>query len=149
VKRREATWSCGVILNEWFGEDLRAARIRVFPVHGVDNLPALVDSEIVAALGIRIATLSDNTAVSTAVSSRLRTRGEKAVARLIFEAERAGVGVHTIGLSQPDILLYLDEENCRRFVPNFPEWAAAVDEWANTGSHMQWKEWVSDTTVSV
>jgi hypothetical protein len=27
-----------IILEEWFGEELRSAGIRVYPVHGVDNL---------------------------------------------------------------------------------------------------------------
>lgn len=52
-----------IILTEWFAEELRAAGIRVFSVRGVDNLLTLVESEIVAALGIRIATLSDGTSI--------------------------------------------------------------------------------------
>ena len=46
-----------MILEEWFGQDLRAAGVRVYPVHGADNMPGLAESEITAALGIRIATL--------------------------------------------------------------------------------------------
>jgi hypothetical protein len=131
-----------IILDEWFGEDLRVARVRVFPVHGVDNLTGLVDSEIVAALGIRIATLSDDASVLRAVSGNPRTRGERAIARLVREAERAGAGVHPIGLTQPDILYYLDAEICRRIAPNFPGWSTAVGEWVSSGSRMQWKKWV-------
>ncbi len=52
-----------IILEEWFGQDLRAAGVRVYPVHGADNMPGLAESEITAALGIRIATLTDGTPV--------------------------------------------------------------------------------------
>jgi hypothetical protein len=46
-----------IILDEWFGEELRSAGVRVYPVHGVDNLTGLVESEITAALASRFAAL--------------------------------------------------------------------------------------------
>ena len=52
-----------IILEEWFGQDLRAAGVRVYPVHSTDNMPGLAESEITAALGIWIATLTDGTSV--------------------------------------------------------------------------------------
>ncbi len=131
-----------IILNEWFGDDLRAAGIRVFRVHGVDNLPGLVTSEIVTALGIRIATLSDDTDPSRATSLEVRTTGEGAVARLLAEAQGAQVTVHIVGLEQPDILYYLDETICRQIAPSFPGWSTAVSEWASEGRHGPWKRWV-------
>ncbi|HET9896319.1 MAG TPA: AAA family ATPase [Streptosporangiaceae bacterium] len=117
-----------LILREWFGDELRAAGIRVFPVHGVDNLPGLATSEVVTALGIRIATLSDDTDVSRARSARVRTTGEGAVARLIAETTRLGTAVHIVGLEQPDILYYLNEDICRKTAPDFPGWDTAVSE---------------------
>lgn len=132
-----------IILDEWFGDDLRGAGIRVFPVHGVDHLPGLVDSEIIAALGIRIATLSDDTSVSRAATGKPRTRGDSAVGRLLAEATRAGKEVHPVGLRQPDILYYLDATICRQVSPTFPGWHAAADERLNAGTHMPWKKWVA------
>jgi energy-coupling factor transporter ATP-binding protein EcfA2 len=131
-----------IILNEWFGNDLRSAGIRVFPVHGVDNLPGLITSDVVTALGIRIATLSDDTDPSRATSPDVRTTGEGAVARLLAEAKRAHVIVHITGLEQPDILYYLDETICRQAAPDFPGWSTAVSEWASEGRHGPWKRWV-------
>lgn len=133
-----------IILDEWFGDVLRGAGIRVFPVHGVDNLPGLAGSEIIAALGIRIATLSDDTSPSRASSGSPRTRGEHAVGRLLDEAARAGIQVHPIGLDQPDILYYLDETICRHVAPAFPGWDAAEAERRNARSRMRWKRWVED-----
>lgn len=132
-----------IILTEWFADDLHSAGIRVFPVHGVDNVLALADSEIVSALGIRIATLSDDTSVPRASSGRPKTRGERAVARLLREAAAAGVEVRAIGLSRPDILCCLDDEICQQVAPQFPGWTAATTEHAATGTREPWKRWVT------
>ena len=131
-----------IVLHEWFADELRTAGVLVFPVHGVDNMPGLATSEIIAALGIRIATLSDDTSVPNAIANSPRTRGERAVARLIAEAERAGITIHAVGLDQPDILFYLDETICRQHAPGFPGWRKAIDEWAKSGEHAPWKRWV-------
>jgi hypothetical protein len=131
-----------IILAEWFGNELRAAGIHVFPVRGVDNLAGLINSELAMALGIRIATLSDETSTSRALSGNPRTRGDRAVARLTSEAAQAGVKVHSIGLDKPDILCYLDEEVCREAAPAFPGWDAAMNECMNTGTHIPWKRWI-------
>jgi hypothetical protein len=131
-----------IVLHEWFADELRTAGVRVFPVHGVDNMPGLATSEIIAALGIRIATLSDDTSVPNAIANSPRTRGDRAVARLIAEAERARVTIHAVGLDQPDILFYLDETICRQHAPGFPGWRTAINEWAKSGEHAPWKRWV-------
>jgi hypothetical protein len=133
-----------IILDEWFGDVLRGAGIRVFPVHGVDNLPGLAESEITTALGIRIATLSDDTSPSRASSGSPRSRGEHAVGRLLDEAARKGTQVHPVGLDQPDILYYLDETICRHVAPAFPGWDAAEAERRNARSRLRWKRWVED-----
>jgi hypothetical protein len=132
-----------IVLDTWFGEELRSAGIRIFPVHGADQLPQLVESEIVAALGIRIATLTDQTDVPRARSGRPATRGERAVTRLLREAGRSGVQVKAVGCSQPDILYYLDEEVCRRAAPKFPGWRIAYDAAQKAGRAAEWKRWVS------
>ena len=131
-----------IILDEWFGENLRSAGVRMYPVHGVDNLTGLADSEIIAALGIRTATLSDDTSVKRAESGRVRTRGESAVARLLKEAALAGMPVRPVGLDQPDILYYLDKAICQRAAPSFPGWPEAAAERARERSRDPWKKWV-------
>lgn len=131
-----------IILHEWFGEELCGAGIRVHPVHGVDNLVGLAESEICAALGIRIATLSDDTSVRRPASGRVRTRGENAVARLIGESARTGMQVRPVGLDQPDILYYLDTAICQQVAPAFPGWPEAAAERAREGTREPWKRWV-------
>ena len=132
-----------IVLDAWFGEELRSAGIRIFPIHGADKLPHLVESEIVAALGIRIATLTDQTDIPRARSRRPATRGERAVTRLLREAERSGVQVKAVGCSQPDILYYLDEDVCRHAAPQFPGWRTAYDAARKAGRATEWKHWVS------
>jgi hypothetical protein len=131
-----------IILHEWFGEEFRSAGIRVYPVHGVDNLPGLAESEITAALGIRIATLSDDTSTRRVASDRVRTRGDSAVHRLLREAAQSGLKVRSIGLDQPDILYYLDTKICQESAPKFPGWPQAAIERARDGSRIPWKQWV-------
>jgi hypothetical protein len=132
-----------IVLDTWFGEELRSAGIRIFPIHGAKHLQHLLDSEIVAALGIRIATLTDQTDVPRARSGRPVTGGERAVTRLLREAKRSGVHVKAVGCSQPDILCYLDEEVCRRAAPKFPGWRTAFDAARKAGQAAEWKHWVS------
>jgi energy-coupling factor transporter ATP-binding protein EcfA2 len=131
-----------IILDEWFGQQLRAAGVRIFPVHGARHLPGLAESEIIAALGIRIAAVTDETSIARVTSRTPRTTGEVAVTRLIAEAKRAGFKVHAVGFSEPDILYYLDETICQKVAPAFPGWREAVNGWASTGKRGSWKHWV-------
>jgi hypothetical protein len=131
-----------IILCEWFGDSFRAAGIRVFPVHGVDNMPGLAESEIIAALGIRIAAISDATTIDRASADVPETRGERAVIRLLDEATRSGIEIKVFGLSEPDILYYLDTDICREFAPAFPGWHAAQQERSNEGSKVPWKRFI-------
>jgi energy-coupling factor transporter ATP-binding protein EcfA2 len=132
-----------IILTEWFADDLDAAGIRIFPVHGVDNVLALVESEVVAALGIRIATLSDDTSIGRIGSGKPRSRGDRAITRLLREAAAAGTEVKAVGLSRADILYYLDDEVCRQAAPHFPGWETATAAYADSGTHKPWKGWVA------
>ena len=135
-----------IVLDEWFGNELRDAGIRVFPAHGGDNFqelvttrPGVVGSEIIGALGIRIAVISD----------RSPNRVEPAVKRLLSEAERAGREVTHMSLSEEDILFYLDEQVCRNDAPDFPGWHAAQGAYRSAPRHdrkdRSWKKWVSET----
>jgi len=135
-----------IVLDEWFGNELRDAGIRVFPAHGGDNFqelvttqPGVVGSEIIDAMGIRIAVISD----------RSPNRVGPAVKRLLSEAERAGREVTHVSLSEEDILFYLDEQVCRNDAPDFPGWHAAQGAYRSAPRRDRkdrpWKKWVSET----
>lgn len=127
-----------IIFTEWFGAELRDAGIRVFPAHGADNFgeitstnPGLAGSEIVAALGIRLATVSD-----------ARPSGAKRIAREALQVNRE---VIALSLAEEDILFYLDEEVCRKEASGFPGWRAAYAAGCRAGPRRKWKKWITDT----
>src|SRR5262245_3814766 len=68
-------------------------------------------------MGIRIAVISDKSP----------SRVGPAVKRPHREAKLAGREVTRVGLSEGDILFYLDEQVCRNDAPGFPGWHAAYD----------------------
>lgn len=112
------------VLTEMAGSDLRRARVLVVPIHGIDNALALVDSEIVHHLGLRVAVLADN------LGKGHRTgREREATDRLRREAKAAGRSIKVFGIAKPDIVEYLADEACREAAPDFPGWRRAVEEW--------------------
>ena len=135
-----------IILSEWFGDELRESGIRIFPAHGADNFeeittakPGLVGSEIIGALGIRIAVISDKRTAG----------GEPTTKRIVREGRQEGYNITDMDLSEEDILFYLDEQVCREFPADFPGWRAARDaarraERRNRDAR-KWKRWISDT----
>jgi AAA domain, putative AbiEii toxin, Type IV TA system len=136
-----------IILTELFGRELRDTGIRVFPAHGGDEFqelvttrPGLVGSEIVAALGIRLAVLSDSSPI----------RVEPVIKRMLREAKEQGREITHEQLSQEDILFYLDDQVCREAAPAFPGWRAARDaaraaERRRDRTARKWKRWVTGT----
>ena len=134
-----------VVLNEWFGDKLAGAGVRVIPLRGIDNLVGLPLAELVVALGIPIAVLSDGTDMAKTRSGRPRTRGEKAVAEFLWQAERRGLDVKAIGLARPDILWYLDPGICRQLAPGFSGWPEAKAARHRAGGTGEWKDWVRRT----
>lgn len=132
-----------IILTEWFAGELAAAGIRVFSLRGVDNLLMLVESEIIAALDIRMATLSDRTSIPRVRSGKLKSRGDREIARLLHETMTAGIEVKSVGLDRADILHYLDDQVCQQAAARFPGWETAMAEHAHSGTRDPWKRWVT------
>jgi len=133
-----------IILEEWFGRELREAGIRVFAAGGAKNFPELaettpgrVGAEIIGAMGIKVAILSDKP-----------TQGMSELQRIYDEAKRAGRDIiPPETLSEPDILLYLDENVCREMArhPGFPGWRAAYhDATGASKSRHGWKKRISE-----
>lgn len=131
------------VLDAMFGHELRAAGVRLFAVHGVDNLPGLAASEVLTALGLPLGVLTDN-----APSGKPRGLREQAgVERLIREVSAAGGFVKVFGLEKPDIVEYLDDDICRTKAPRFPGWERSVAAWRKVPSdpRPKFKEFVTRT----
>jgi energy-coupling factor transporter ATP-binding protein EcfA2 len=129
------------ILGAMFGDRLRRAGVQVIPIHGVGNLPGLVDSEVVQALGLPMALVTDRTNSGRVRRGEPQTDEERAVSRFIGELARKGTRIESLGHSKPDILDHLDEGICRKVAPKFPGWDSAAAEWKRSGRTLSFKSW--------
>ncbi len=132
------------VLESWFGNELRASGVKVIPLHGTHNAMALVDSEIISALGIRMATLTDNT-VRSRVVIEPRSSEEQAVSRLIREALLVGHEITPFGHLMYDIVQLFDDDVCKAHAPSFPGWTTVDVAWNAVGRPTPWKHWVTQT----
>lgn len=139
------------VLEGLFGDELQAAGVRLFPIHGARNALALVTSEVIAALGIRAGVLTDNTRVATSTGPRSgrgptrrgRTAEESAIDRVVREAAAAGWSLDRFGLTRRDILEYIDDGVCKEVAPRFPGWRVAAQDWRQAGTELKFKEWIT------
>lgn len=131
------------VLLGMFGDDLAAAGVRIFPLHGFDNALALVDSEVIDALGVRMAVLTDNVDRQRIGRGEGSTYEERATLRLIKEAKLSGKTVSPFGLNERDIVAYLDDEVCRSKDPSFPGWRQAAQSWNAAGRPVPFKDYVT------
>jgi hypothetical protein len=135
-----------VVLEEWFGNELSDAGVRIVPLRGIKNLVGLPQTEIVQALGVRIAALSDEVDIRAVRENRARTTGERAMVDFLRQAQTYGLDVKPVGLSRPDILYYLDVDVCRGSAPRFPGFEQARREFDKVKAPGQsWKKWITAT----
>lgn len=134
------------VLEGLFGDELSAAGVRIFPMHGTGNALALVTSEVISALGIKSGVLTDNTrpASSRATQDRRQSKEELAIDRLLQEARAVGWSLQRYGLSKHDILEYIEDSVCQSVAPRFPGWEAATAEWRASGTAKKWKPWITE-----
>lgn len=130
------------VLGVMFGDRLRRAGVQMIPIHGVGNLPGLVDSEVVHALGLPMALVTDRTNSGRVRRGEPQTGEEQAVSRFVGELARKGTHVESLGHSKRDILDHLDEGICRKVAPGFPGWDIARVEWNRSGRTVDFKPWV-------
>ena len=131
------------VLLGMFGNELAAAGVKVLPLHGIDNALAIVDSEVISSLGIRMGVLVDNVDRQRIGRGDASTKEEQATMRLLREAKISGKVVSPFGLLQRDILEYLDDDVCRTEAPDFPGWTEAVHVWNQGGRPTKLKPFVS------
>jgi len=133
------------VLTSMFGARLLAAGIRLVPIHGTLNLPALVDSELIDALELPMAIVTDNTNAGRVRRGQPMSPEEAAVVHWTSEMQAKGITPYPLGFSQRDILRYLDDDVCRSHAPTFPGWDLAWKERpkdVQTGSGF--KPWVTE-----
>lgn len=79
------------VLTSMFGARLLAAGIRLVPIHGTLNLPALVDSELIDALELPMAIVTDNTNAGRVRRGQPMSPEEAAVVHWTSEMEAKGI----------------------------------------------------------
>jgi hypothetical protein len=131
------------VLEAWFGRELVAAGVKIIPIHGTQNALALLDSELVRSLGIKMATFTDRT-VQSRVDTDPKSPEEHQINRLRKEARQNGLDIPAFGHTEYDIVQLFDEEVVRRHAPRFPGWKEVDLAWKDAG-RAPWKSWVTAT----
>lgn len=141
------------ILEEFFGDTLKANSIRLLPLHGANNISMIAESEIVWSMGIPMGVLTDGTNVERVQRGERSNYVEKLVVRLLREVKSAGRTVDAFGLALDDVLFYLDDEVTATFAKEvFPGWGEAQKIWRDrdqsanvTANGSKFKDWVTST----
>ena len=141
------------ILEEFFGDMLKANSIRLLPLHGANNISMIAESEIVWSMGIPMGVLTDGTNVERVQRGERSNYVEKLVVRLLREVKAAGRTVDTFGISFDDILFCLDDDVTASLAEGgFPGWGEAQKIWRDrdqpanvTANGSKFKEWVTST----
>jgi hypothetical protein len=132
------------VLLGMFGDELSAAGVKVLPLHGIDNALAIVESEVISSLGIRMGALFDNGNRQRIGSGSASTYEEGVMLRLIDEARLSNRRVSPFPLEKRDILEYLDDAVCQAEAPAFPGWVEAVRLWKEGGRPTPFKPFVTE-----
>ena len=138
-----------IVLETWFGSELRRAGVLVFPLHGLGKANRLPDAELVWELGKRTGILLDDLDPELALDANkvVDKSSTEHVTREVLEKWRvAGRQPDVFGLSRKDILFYIDSEAVREHSREFDTWEDAYERAVRAGrsSSRQWKKFVSD-----
>lgn len=100
-----------IVLDHWFGPQLRAAGVLILPIHGTDNLPGLTQLKMVGDfLEVPVGVLLD------------ASRELPAVKNLQRAVEKSARRWHRIDLIESDIVYYLPDQAMEVEFPAWPGW---------------------------
>jgi AAA domain, putative AbiEii toxin, Type IV TA system/Protein of unknown function (DUF2813) len=126
-----------LVIDHFFGTDIRRQRLAVLQLRGTRNALALIDSDLLHALGRPLWVLFDGTRESVVrgpASKRSRRKGlsseELAMLRLMDLADD-GHDLRPVAFALPDIICALPMEAIRRAYPSAPllEWEQIIQRW--------------------
>lgn len=142
------------VLDEFAGLELDAAGVKIIPIHGTRNLEGLVAVELITALGIKTAVLTDATDPATmrGRSGRKRSSEERRVLRVLQIAEDRGLPAPAVfGIPEDDLIFAIPVIAIREYIGGpFPEWKELVAECRralNKGpsDSVDWKAYAHET----
>jgi len=101
-----------IILRTFFGDVLDSGGVTVLVLHGLKNASMILESEVVAKIGIPVGVLADNADIERVKGGTRTNYEESMIGRLIREWEAAGRELRPFGLLRSDIIEYLDPQVC-------------------------------------
>jgi AAA domain, putative AbiEii toxin, Type IV TA system len=120
------------VLDEYGGPDLDAAGVKIIAMHGTKNIEGIVDSEIIAELGLKTGILTDATdpATMNERSGRKRSSEERKVIKVLEKARDKGLPEPAVfGVPEDDLLFALPGDAIRDYLQGpFPGWKELVAE---------------------
>lgn len=135
-----------LVLERFWGAELRATRVAVLRMHGTKQLLATAELDFVQRyLDVGVTVMIDHASTARVEDSRIPrkqlTPEEQKLRDLIAELRRQGRTFDVIALSRPDIVCYLDEDAVRRHHPSFAGWETVLAERPDRVDD-RYKEWL-------
>jgi hypothetical protein len=141
------------VLDEYGGLDLDAAGVKIIPIHGTKNIEGIVDSEVIAQIGIKMGILTDATdpATMNERSGRKRSSEERKVIKVLERARERGLPEPAVfGVPENDLLFALPADAIRECLNGpFPGWNELVAECRQAlgkgpSDSVDWKSYAAD-----
>lgn len=122
-----------LVLDTFWGAELRATRVAVLRMHGTKQLLATAELDFLERyLDVGVTVMVDHASLArvndTTISRNQLTPEEQKLRDLKAELQRQGRTFDVIALSRPDIVCYLDEEVVRSLHKRFSGWDSVLAE---------------------
>ncbi len=122
-----------LVLDTFWGAELRATRVAVLRMHGTKQLLATAELDFVQRyLDVGVTVMVDHASMARVTDSRITrkqlTPEEQKLRDLKAELQGQGRSFDVIALTRPDIVCYLDEDIVRRRHHRFPGWERVLAE---------------------
>lgn len=114
------------VLSGLLGAELRRQRIVPIPLHGAYKYRALVQPELLKAMGKPMAVMFDDVRRDVLDGKRLPVANEE---KTLLTLIKLAPEIHPISFDAPDIVAALPDDAVRRVVPDFPGWNTILDGW--------------------
>jgi hypothetical protein len=114
-----------IVLSGFYGDLLADAAIALVPFHGIDEVKALAQLELLdRVVDVGMGVVADHVQVQRlGPSGKPITKEERALTDLGRRMKRRNRSLDLFGLAAEDILVYIDDEAMRAVMPRFPGWA--------------------------
>jgi energy-coupling factor transporter ATP-binding protein EcfA2 len=132
-----------LVLDTWFGPQLRAAGVVTIPMRGTEHLSSVLALDFVHRfMDVPPTIMLDFTDAARVRNGTGKTREERKLVELIEQARERGFEFKIIGLRQPDIVCYLNGTAVQRLFPTFPGWETVIEQFKRLRPRPAFKTWL-------